>query len=246
MLLRNACLSIDLLGHWITRLQFEGKHFIFPRQEIIYEMENIRMRGGSHPCCPVFGKAPSNFPDLPQHGWLRDQDATLTRVSPVAVKSWSQIGRTQSYPWRISCITGFEISDNILTIRYVFRRLDNLSDKAPFNLALHHYWANPMGIISNLGNIFDPHDPFRGTLVPSRKFPWSEANGPVELEILGVGKVKMWMESKGERQTVAWSDNEGFLCVEQVIDNPDNFGTPTGLWLDPKSLFDAKFILEFE
>jgi len=243
MLIRNACLSIDLLGHWITRLQFKGKHFIFPRQEIIYEMGNIKMRGGSHPCFPVFGKAPSDFPDLPQHGWLRDQDATLTRLSPSGVKSWSQIGGTQSYPWRIGCITNFEISDNVLTIQYVLNRLDNLTDKAPFNLGLHHYWVNPKGMETNLG-FSDPHDTFRGTLNPARKFPWSEANGPVELEILGIGKVEMSMESEGDHQTIVWSDNEKFLCVEQAIDKPDKFGKSSGLHLDSK--FSAKFILEFE
>jgi hypothetical protein len=247
MMIQNDVLSVDVVGNWISRLQFKGKHFMFPRQQLVYHPfnheSNIQMRGGSHPCFPFFGPAPAPYSDVRRHGWLRDVDGTLVRYNDCLIKSYSYgvVGGTDSYPWEIVCNVEYRIIDNALLIYWIFtRQTDSIKEASPFNLGLHHYWVNPNGIKSNIAEC---RNIAKGELmIDSRKMRW-ESGVPVEMDIVGVGKVIMSMEADGENQIVIWSDHDGFSCVEQLVDDPDNLGKSYGLHLE--SIYVAKFKLEF-
>jgi len=247
MMIRNGILNVDVVGNWISRLQFKGKHFLFPRQQLIYhpfrDESVIQMRGGSYPCFPVFGPAPASYPDIPRHGWLRDKDGSLVRHEDWIIKSYSHVGGggIKSYPWEITCNVEYEIIDNAFLIRWVFtRQRDSVKNAPPFNFGLHHYWVNSNGIKSNIA---EHKNIVKGELmIDPRQTRWA-SGVPVVLDIVGVGKVKMSMDAGGENQIVTWSDQEGFFCIEQIVDDPDNFGTIRGLSL--KSTYVAEFRLEF-
>lgn len=243
--IQNEQLSLTVSGNNISRLQFKGRHFLFPRQQLVYP-GGLKMRGGSHPCFPVFGIAPVSYSKIPQH-WLRDQDASLVRHNDSYVKGYSMVGGVEGFPWRISCNTEWEIHNNNLFIRYIFtRQKDDLDKDPPFNLGLHHYWINPRWIEHNLWTEHDLELP--GTLrgvQDAMQFAWG-GNVPIELEIKEVGIIKMTMTSEGEQgqnQIVVWSDRQDFMCVEQVLDDPINFGTRLGLRL--KQGYFASFRFEF-
>jgi len=251
--IENGCLRVVVAGNCINSLEFKGKNFFFPRGIITYEDGAKKMRGGSHPCFPIFGSTPPGFPEIPPHGWLRDTDPIMIKGKndPYIIETYTNIGGTRNYPWLIGCITQFKICNNILLIQYTFKKVDTQESMAPFNLALHHYWVNPKGIKHNF-NLDLPERPnniFRGILEKAIKIridtPTPRIIPTVNFEIIGIGKVKMEMISDGENYIVVWSDNPDFLCIEQVINTPFNFGKTAGLHLHP-GIFLAQFRLEFK
>lgn len=243
MILSNEYLRVVIVNNWIMSIEYLTEDFLFPFAYIDYE-NRMKPRGGSHPCFPNFGPAPTNYSGLPQHGYLRNQIPKVLHTNSYKVSLYSRVGGTKSYPWEIDCMTEFRILDKTVIIKCILSRSDELEEKAPFNLGMHNYWNNPNGISNNINGLNLP-DRFRDTVKRAKQIQWNETNGPVILEIADIGKVKMSMESEGKNQIVVWSDDPRFLCFEQVIDDPIRFGTKSGLHLESHDLFEAEFTLNF-
>ncbi|MDO4779178.1 MAG: hypothetical protein Q4A42_06460 [Tissierellia bacterium] len=94
--------KIDEFGAYITDLKYNDMDILYPKTELEIS-GNLKLRGGSHVCFPVFG--PAQKIGLNQHGFGRELEWNILEVSENSVKlhlknkfeSWRDMEATLEY-----------------------------------------------------------------------------------------------------------------------------------------------------
>lgn len=72
-------ISINTFGAYIENFTKAGEHILFPK--VLTKIgDNLKPRGGMHPCVPNFGQ--DEISNLPQHGFARDEYWDVLDSSP--------------------------------------------------------------------------------------------------------------------------------------------------------------------
>jgi Aldose 1-epimerase len=225
----KAVISSD--GLRIASLEFKGKPFMFPFQDVNYGSETVKSRG-THFCVPVFGKPPKTstlFGNIPQHGPFRDMTFNIERINTSTVFSSFSIPRSAAYPWLINGQISFMCrGDEFLTRIFLYREFDGIKTPAPVNIGLHNYWMNRGGVSVFTNGYNGPIDRI---IVPSFHLRYLD---PVKVKLNGIGSVLMRMSGNclKDPEIVMWTDHKNFSCVELVAANSDLFDTPKGIQLN--------------
>jgi len=200
---------------------------IFPQTVI-----GSKPRGGIPICFPFFGHAKPKFAgEIPQHGWLRDQEFNLhkEKENSFILRSFMNSRVKETYPWAFIYDVEISISpkgDLVFELRAT-RLDDGIDELAPVNPAFHPYFCN-------LGR--------KAVIINGEA--WIAENGPAKIvpaaeEILidmGAAQVKMSLAGDfDEKSCVAlWTDNaEKYFCVEPVLTRPEDFDALGGEFLEP-------------
>lgn len=75
--------TVDTTGAWVTDLSIGEDYILFPRDLVPTGGDELKFRGGMHPCSPYFGADPDG--DGPQHGYARDVEWEVLAVDANSV-----------------------------------------------------------------------------------------------------------------------------------------------------------------
>ncbi len=74
-----VAIGVDTIGGNITSFQYEGKHIFLP-QQAMKEINEWKIRGGSHICLPNYGELKQTGSiNLPRHGFIRNTSMTIKK-----------------------------------------------------------------------------------------------------------------------------------------------------------------------
>ncbi|NQV00932.1 MAG: hypothetical protein HQ537_02340 [Parcubacteria group bacterium] len=224
------------VGARVSFLQKDNKHFIFP-QQIIKERDRDMMRGGMHPCSPIFGKKTGEFNAIPQHGGLRD---IVWQIKSQRNNSVEYECKFELEGYRLAYNVCYRLLGHCLQAMTIIK--NRLNMPVPFEFGWHPYFFAPNGAdISFIGSGTKPiHiDQSYGPRIFAD-------NKIVEIKLHNIGTVNL-LFGKGfvDRYVCIWTDNKQYVCVEPLLSHPDDFNTEKGFFLEPYKPFDVDFIMWF-
>jgi D-hexose-6-phosphate mutarotase len=219
----NTEAIVSSKGGTVTNLVYKGMDIVYPQRTTVEK----KVRGGIPICLPFFGPPKPEFAkEIPQHGWLRNEELELSTKSANSVTFSGISLYKRSYPWALRYIVDVSIkAEGVLELKLLVKRLkDGIAGKAPINPAFHPYF-------SNLGK--------RSVRIDGTKITeFGEAKIlPIKNKVLfidsGQAKIQMLLGGDfGKSSHVAlWSDNIAYFCVEPILTHPDDFDTPKGKYL---------------
>lgn len=225
--LYNGILSVDIseTGAKIRCLLKDKKVFIFPQQVVGKSEGRDIVRGGMHPCSPIFGKKSGQFADIPQHGGLRHIDWQVDEVTETEAKYSCEF---RQFNYWLTYKVHYRLAKNCL--RVITRVENKQADPVPFEFGWHPYFFAPGGAKiffdfyskAELISISQPYDPqiFRAT-------------GIIRIELAGVGKVWMRLRQRiASGRLCIWTDwQRNYVCVEPLLSHPGAFNTSRGVFL---------------
>lgn len=238
--LNNGILHVETseTGARVTTARKGEKHYLYP-QQIVNIKGKDTMRGGMHPCSPIFGKKEKGrFAGIPQHGGLRDV---------IWENKWfhSSAGtdyfcRFEKFGYRVDYEVNYQIELNRFKVR---TRVENLlSDSISFEFGWHPYLYAPNGAKVNIVGVTKKPLDINGA------YGWEIFNSREEIEIVlnGIGVVRMYL-LQGFSNVCVWTDwQRNYVCVEPLISHPDDFNSSRGFTLVHDNPVTTRLEMGFE
>jgi D-hexose-6-phosphate mutarotase len=224
--------NISSKGAMITGWKYKGKDII---PELHQKESSTSLRGGVPICFPFFNASPPGMENIPQHGWLRNEELPGQIISQTADEIIIQFSKSnqpiENYPWRLKYIITHKLTaqseESILEIE---RLNDGEKKDAPINPAFHPYFTiNPAGQ-AKIGE----HTPkftedFYYTGISLVRDTEVSEDGTIIISTR-VGEIEM--KTKGFKIVCLWTDNsEKYVCIEPTIQEHLKFNTPEGKFL---------------
>ena len=225
-------------GGMLTKWERQGKAIIptFHRKK-----GSTSWRGGIPVCFPFFNASPSGMEDIPQHGWLRQEEMVgrITRQtdSEIEVVFEKKNKPRVSYPWLLDYSLTYYLSERELKMTFTVRRLaDGIKNPAPINPAFHPYFAVDKKYPVVLGGQRPSFgEEFYYLPIPSKK-------SPAVLVDTVAGKVQM--TTAGFQVFCLWTDNpEKYICLEPVVQEHQKFNTKEGVFLSEGKKKSVEMVL---
>lgn len=225
----NGILSMETsaIGARIISLTKNGKDFIFP-QQFVGKVKGINViRGGMHPCSPIFGKKDGQFAAIPQHGGLRDIDWRLVNATDDDGIEYQCEFKQFDY-WLVYSVH-YRLVSNCL--RVITRIENKLSVPVPLEFGWHPYFFAPEGAKIS----FSLHPENRPIFVDQPYSPQIfETSKTIKINLVGVGRVRLYtLQGFATGRVCIWTDwRKEYVCVEPLLSHPDDFNTQEGIFLD--------------
>jgi galactose mutarotase-like enzyme len=238
---KNIKASISPLGGTIQGLQINGVDVLYP----LFKTSDGKMRGGMPMCAPWFGNTQSPLDEsLPKHGLLRHlkpKSVGFQKTHTIEMEFEDEENR-EKYSWNLKYLVTASVDNNSLkTLVRITRVNDGLFDRAPVNFGFHPYFAvtgKPEDVKVTIGA--DTHKGFsdKSKMIPltSTSILIQQPNREIVMSLIGFPVTNS--------QIVLWSDApEKYFCVEPILDDPKNFGTKNGFFLDIGQTMDFFIII---
>jgi galactose mutarotase-like enzyme len=224
----------------ITSWSVEGRHILFPQQDLIIAGER-RKRGGTPLCFPNFGKPVTyNEIGLPQHGFFRDTKDMLYRTQP-----------EDSFVVMAGgvCAYGLEYTINLKMQVHYHRKISTLTqamyitsgdrkEMMPLCLGFHPYFKVNREYMNFVRDGKEMNmDIFTDqTLLSAQEFDFKntfevqlDKNLSVEINCRGDFET-------GQQKIYIWSDRpDEYICIEPVMHDCLSFGTDKGYFVGNKT-----------
>lgn len=219
--------NISSRGGMVTGWKYKGADII---PELHQKENSTSLRGGVPICFPFFGPSPEGMKNIPQHGWLRNEELSGKIVEEAENKTVVQFSKesapTEEYPWKLRYTIIHTLAENgVETILEVERLEDRQKEDAPINPAFHPYFAIEQDGQTKIDGVepnFSPKD-YGIDITDNTDITISTQGGLVKMQTKGFGKVWIWSD-----------DAENYACIEPVIQEPTKFNTPEGKFLTPR------------
>ncbi len=224
--------NISSKGAMMTGWKYKGEDII---PELHQKENSTSLRGGAPICFPFFNASPPGMENIPQHGWLRNEELSgeiISQSEDEVVIRFSKVNAPiENYPWQLKyTITHRLTGQSAESILKIERLNDDEEKDAPINPAFHAYFTiNPNGK-TKIGE----HTPkftsdFYYTNIPLVKDTELSKKGELIVDTR-VGKIKM--ETEGLKVACLWTDDlERYACIEPTIQEHLKFNTPEGKFL---------------
>jgi D-hexose-6-phosphate mutarotase len=226
----------------------------YKTQEIIPELHpkqnSTSLRGGVPICFPFFNASPPGMENIPQHGWLRNEELKGKIIQQtddeVTVRFSKENQPLENYPWRLQYIITHKLTPKTAeTILEIERLSDGQKKNAPINPAFHPYFTIRQTEKTKIGN----HRPqfsndFYYQEIPLKENSLQSKDGAIIIDTEG-GLVEM--KTEGFKVVCLWTDNfQEYACIEPVVDEHLKFNTLSGTFLKSgeklKLIIDLKII----
>lgn len=246
---------VNLDGAVIEELTFTNdgatKDLFFRRQEI---PGDLRPRGGSHICFPVFGRSEH----LDQHGFGRDETWVINRQQPETISlslkvdgSLSARGAEQYHG--LSAELDYAIADHEdLGDPYIDMTLAvfNESPRPMFlTPAFHPYFAWPEGLRADQAELW-PAGAEQGITFSQDELDKTVMVNNPSYTHLKLGSRQVKIEHRGLPINAVWSNRpESYICVEPTVaGSQSNNQDIEKNWLRPgeRKIYSAKFTWEID
>ena len=205
-------------GSNLLRFSFHGLDIIFHPTDV-----GGKSRGGIFGCLPFFGSH-DDFPEISNHGWMRNQELEVENYSfnRLVLRGTNQ--GCGNYPWQLKYSMATSIlREGCLAMTMVVERLnDGIEGLAPVNLGFHPYFCasqekdGPACMVS-VGNRIITSFHQTAEIIP--------VDGPI---IVRSGNRLILMTLVGafnaSSRLALWSDDPTkYFCVEPMQTHPDAF-----------------------
>jgi D-hexose-6-phosphate mutarotase len=211
----------------------------YKNQDIIPELHSkpnsTSLRGGVPICFPFFNASPPGMENIPQHGWLRNEELKGKIIQQtddeVIVKFSKENQPLGNYPWQLKYAITHKLTRKTMeTILEVERLSDNEEKDAPINPAFHPYFTIQQTEKTKIGN----HRPQFSEDFYYQEIPLKDGTTKSEDEAIIIdtrgGEVEM--KTEGFKVVCLWTDNlQEYACIEPVVDEHLKFNTPAGTFL---------------
>jgi D-hexose-6-phosphate mutarotase len=226
----------------------------YKNQDIIPELHSkpnsTSLRGGIPICFPFFNASPPGMENIPQHGWLRNEELEGKIIQQtddeVTVKFSKGNQPLENYPWQLKYTITHRLTPKTMeTILEVERLPDNEEKDAPINPAFHPYFTIQQNEKTKIGN----HRPqfsndFYYQEIPLKENSLQSKDGAIIIDTEG-GLVEMKTESF--KVVCLWTDNlQEYACIEPVVDEHLKFNTPDGTFLKQGEKLKVKMKLNLK
>lgn len=218
--------SISSSGGSLMGLNIDGEQILFPW----HELGAGKQRGGCFPAAPWFGASPRQ-PER-KHGLLRGAEFRCVTDQPGLIElGWQD--STPGYPWPLRYTVGYQITAFkavTMSLRLERGYDDGVDGKGPVNPGFHPYFA--CGDASQAKVVVDGevHGGFgeisHKVRINDNKVVILTPEYNIAMKLGGdFGRF-------GPTCLVFWTDNPGrYFCLEPVLQDPDLFDTPQGIYL---------------
>jgi len=209
-------MAVSSKGGTVSEFHWGDKEIFYPQQIV-----SGKLRGGNPVCCPYFGKL-DEFPDLPFHGWFREEELNLevqenngayNITCPLVL-----LKRDDCFKYAYATL------NHILSVSGLFTSLSiseyfSLSP-SPVNPGFHPYFptlGEECQIVFGCETIVQIKKGEQGEF-PARLFPYPP-HGIIHIHNTnGIITMRLSGDFSPDSSVIIWSDRvEEYICVEPVF-----------------------------
>lgn len=176
--------------------------------------------GITHPCTPVFGPDRNNLYGLKQHGNMRNEECTVTKVVGSVIVSHTITDEGYPEGMMVKQILGIE--ENVFS--FVMIHTNTGTTKSAVNSGQHCYFDAPKGYNGTKINGEDItqliEDNWDGIAIDLQEINTIEIPGKPGIELVqnGYKKAMLWVGKNPETKEI----DETYICIEPVEADPNS------------------------